>query len=175
MCFVITEFSPGVERNTQGVREERGGGLFSAGLSSVPSNKSPVSAGFRRCRRHRWPYGAGMRTSARWWWRRDALPLRSLVLLVPPFLLTLQLLVIGPRLPRTSRPGSEGREGAIAFSVINIDPGRNVRHWKPTSRRPLIEAVVGHAVARAYEDENEMLSRKVNRNMKKTFWGFSLT
>lgn len=167
MCFVITGFSPGVERNTQGVREERGGGLFSAGLSSVPSNKSPVSAGFRRCRRHRSPHGGGMRPRARWW-RRDALPLRSLVLLVPPFLLTLQLLVIG-RSPQTSRPGSEGREGAIAFSVINIDPGRNARQWKPTSRRPLIEAVEGHAVARAYADENEMLSRKVNRNMKKLF------
>ncbi|TWW65177.1 probable methyltransferase-like protein 24 [Takifugu flavidus] len=169
MCFVITEFSPGVERNTQGVREERGGGLFSAGLSSVPSNKSSVSAGFRRCRRHGCPHGGGMRTCARWW-RRDALPLRSLVLLVPPFLLTLQLLVIGPRLPRTSRPGSEGREGAIAFSVINIDPGRNVRHWKPTSRRPLIEAVEGHAVARAYEDENEMLSRKTVKALKVMPW-----
>lgn len=116
-----------------------------------------------------------MRTCARWR-RRDALPLRSLLLLVLVLvLLTLQLLVIGTRLPHTSRPGSEGREGAIAFSVINIDPGRNVRRWKPTSRRPLIEAVEGHAVARAYEDENEMLSRKVNRNMKKLFWVFPLT
>lgn len=104
-----------------------------------------------------------MRTCARWW-RRDGLPLRSLVLLVPLFLFTLQLLVVGPRLPQHSRQGLEGQEGPIAFSVISIEPGRNIRQWEPTSRRPVIEAVGEDAVPRAYEDENEMLSRKVNRN-----------
>lgn len=108
-------------------------------------------------------HGGGMRTCARWR-RRDGLPPRILVLLVPPFLLTLQLLVAGPRLPQNSRQGSEGQEGSIAFSVISIEPERNTRQWEPTSRRPLLEAVGEDAVARAYEDENEMLSRKVNRN-----------
>lgn len=162
MCFVITEFPLGVERNTQGVKEEKGGGVFSAGLSFVPSNKSQVSVEFRRCRLHRPRHGGGMRTCARWR-RRDALPLRSLVLLVPPFILTLQLLVVGPRLPQTSRLSSEGQEGAIAFSVISIEPEKNIRKWNPMSRRPVTEAVEGDAVTRAYEDENEMLSRKVNR------------
>lgn len=48
MCFVITKFPLGVGRKTQGVREERGGGGFSAGLSSLPSSKTQVSVDFRR-------------------------------------------------------------------------------------------------------------------------------
>lgn len=131
----------------------------------MPSNKSQVSVGFRRCRLHRSRHGGGMRTCVRWR-RCDGLPLRSLVLLVPPFLLTLQLLVVGPRLPQTSWLSSEGQEGAIAFSVISIEPEKNIRKWNPMSRRPVAEAVEGDAVARAYEDENEMLSRKVNRKLE---------
>lgn len=131
----------------------------------MPSSKSQVSVDFRRCRLHRSRHGGGMRTCARWR-RRDGLPLRALVLLVPPFLLTLQLLVVGPRLPHTSRLSSEGQEGAIAFSVLSIEPEKSIRKWDPMSRRPVAEAVEGDAVARAYEDENEMLSRKVNRKLK---------
>lgn len=104
-----------------------------------------------------------MRTCARWW-RHDGLPLRSLVLLVPPFLLTLQLLLVGPRLPPNSRQGLEGQEDSIAFSVISIEPERNIRQWEPRSRRLVIEAVGEDAVAQAHQDENEMLSHKVNRN-----------
>lgn len=106
-----------------------------------------------------------MRTCARWW-RRDGLPLRSVVLLVPPFLLTLRLLVAGPRLSQPSGQRLDGQEGSIAFSVMSIEPERNIRQWEATSRRLVIEAVGEDAVARAYQDENEMLSRKVNRKLQ---------
>lgn len=108
-------------------------------------------------------HGGDMRTCARWW-RRDALPLRSLVLLVPPFLLTLQLLLVGPGLPHGSRRGLDGQEGSVAFSVISIEPEGRTRQWEPTSRGPLVEALGEDAGAPAYQDENEMLSRKVNQN-----------
>lgn len=108
-------------------------------------------------------HGGGMRTCA-WWWRRDGLPLRSLLLLVPPFLLTLQLLLVGPRLPPNSRQGLEGQEDSIAFSIISIEPERNIQQWEPRSQRPVLEAVGEEAVAPAYQDQSEMLSRKVNRN-----------
>lgn len=104
-----------------------------------------------------------MRTCARRW-RRDALPLRSLVLLVPPFLLTLQLLLAGPGLPHGSRRGLDGQEGSVAFSVISIEPEGRTRQWEPTRRGPLVEALGEDAGAPAYQDENEMLSRKVNQN-----------
>lgn len=100
-----------------------------------------------------------MRTCGRRW-----LPLRSLLLLVPPFLLTLQLLLVGPRLPPSSRRGLEGQEGSVAFSVISIEPERRVRQWEPTSRGAVVEAVGEDAVAPAYQDENEMLWPKVNQN-----------
>lgn len=110
-----------------------------------------------------------MRTCARWW-GRGGLPLRSgmLLLLVPPFLLALQLLVIGPLLPRATRLGVEQQEGPIAFSVISIEPERNSRQWGSKFRRPGLEEEVEvedgerREGARAYEDENEMLSRQVN-------------
>lgn len=106
-----------------------------------------------------------MRTCARRW-RRNALPLplRSLVLLVPPFLLTLQLLLVGPGLPQGSRRGLDGQEGSVAFSVISIEPEGRTRQWEPTSRGALVEALGEDAGAPAYQDENEMLSRKVNQN-----------
>lgn len=108
-------------------------------------------------------HGAGMRTCARWR-RRDALPLRSLLLLVPPFLLTLQLLLVGPGLPQGSGRGLDGQEGSVAFSVISIEPEGRTRQWEPTRRGPLVEALGEDAGAPAYQDENEMLSRKVNQN-----------
>ncbi|XP_026203672.1 methyltransferase-like protein 24 [Anabas testudineus] len=110
-----------------------------------------------------------MRTSA----RRCALgglPLRSgaLLLLIPPLLLALQLLVVGPRLPRAAGVGAQ-QEGAVAFSVISIEPARNSRHRGSPSQRPGLEE--GEEVetedgedgegARAYQDENEMHSRQV--------------
>ncbi|XP_051246157.1 probable methyltransferase-like protein 24 isoform X2 [Dicentrarchus labrax] len=82
-----------------------------------------------------------MRTCARWWGRGGS-PLRSsgiLLLLVPPFLLALQLLVVGPLLPRASRVG----EGAVAFSVISIEPERNSRQRGSPSRRPGLEQELG--------------------------------
>lgn len=109
-------------------------------------------------------HGGGMRTCARWWRRRDALPLRSLLLLVPPFLLTLQLLLVCPGLPHGSRRGLDGQEGSVAFSVISIEPEGRTRQLEPTSRGPLVEALGEDAGAPAYQDENEMLSRKVNQN-----------
>nr|XP_029132786.1 methyltransferase-like protein 24 [Labrus bergylta] len=117
-----------------------------------------------------------MRTCARWW-GRGGLPLRWRILLltVPPFLLALQLLVVGPRLPRAARLGVEEQEGAVAFSVISIEPVRDSRQRGSPSARPPgleeeeeeeeeeVEVDDGERKegARAYEDENEMLSRQV--------------
>ncbi|XP_035536698.1 methyltransferase-like protein 24 [Morone saxatilis] len=109
-----------------------------------------------------------MRTCARWWGRGGS-PLRSsgiLLLLVPPFLLALQLLVVGPLLPRASRVGEEG---AVAFSVISIEPERNSRQRGSPSRRPGLEQEEEEEVdygerregARVYEDENEMHARQM--------------
>lgn len=107
-----------------------------------------------------------MQTCERWW-GRGGFPLRwgVLLLLVPPFLLALQLLVVGLRLPRASRLGAE-EQGVIAFSVISIEPDRNSRQWGSSSKRPgpeqELEVEDGREGARAYEDENEMLSRRVS-------------
>lgn len=111
-------------------------------------------------------HGGGMQTCERWW-GRGGFPLRwgMLLLLVPPFLLALQLLVVGLRLPRASRLGAE-EQGVIAFSVISIEPDRNSRQWGSSSKRPgpeqELEVEDGREGARAYEDENEMLSRRVS-------------
>ncbi|XP_031178974.1 methyltransferase-like protein 24 isoform X2 [Sander lucioperca] len=104
-------------------------------------------------------------------WGRGGLSLRSglLLLLIPPFLLALQLLVVGPRLPRVARAGVEEQE--IAFSVISIEPERNSRQQESPSRRPglkeeeeevEVEDGEKREGARAYEDENEMHSRQLN-------------
>uniref|UniRef100_UPI0037E967A0 probable methyltransferase-like protein 24 n=1 Tax=Semicossyphus pulcher TaxID=241346 RepID=UPI0037E967A0 len=125
-----------------------------------------------------------MRTCARWW-GHGGLPLRSgiLLLLIPPFLLGLQLLVVGPRLPRAARLGVGEREGAVAFSVISIEPERNSRHRGSPSRLPGLEGEEEgeqevevedgerREGARAYEDENEMLSRQVGpRTLEVQSW-----
>ncbi|KAM9340105.1 putative methyltransferase-like protein 24 [Symphorus nematophorus] len=99
---------------------------------------------------------------------RGGVPLRSatLLLLVPPFLLALQLLVVGPQLPRTSRLGVEEQEGAVAFSVISIEPERNSRQRGSPSRLEGEEEVEveddgERREGAAYEDENEMHSRQM--------------
>ncbi|XP_075962452.1 putative methyltransferase-like protein 24 [Anarhichas minor] len=104
---------------------------------------------------------------------RGSLPLSGiLLLLIPPFLLALQLLVVGPRLPRDTRTGVEQE---VAFSVISIEPDRNSRQRGSPSRRPgleeeeqeeeqeQVEVEDGERreLARAYEDENEMHSRQM--------------
>lgn len=101
-----------------------------------------------------------MRTCARWW-GRGGLPL---LMLVPPLLLGLQLLVVGPRLRGATRLEGEDRAGAVAFSVISIEPEKNWRPWGASFRRPGPAEEDGgrREVARAYEDENEMLSQQVN-------------
>lgn len=103
---------------------------------------------------------------------RGGLPLRAgrlkLLLLVPPFLLALKLLVVGPRSPRATRLAEP--EGAIAFSVISIEPGRNSHQWESSFRRPGLQEEEEEEVengerregARAYVDENELLSLQVN-------------
>ncbi|XP_032390808.1 methyltransferase-like protein 24 isoform X2 [Etheostoma spectabile] len=105
-------------------------------------------------------------------WGRGGLSLRSgvlLLILIPPVLLALQLLVVGPRLPRGARAGAE--EQGIAFSVISIEPERNSRQQESPSRRPglkeeeeevEVEDAERREEARAYEDENEMHSRQLN-------------
>ncbi|XP_062292266.1 probable methyltransferase-like protein 24 [Scomber scombrus] len=110
-----------------------------------------------------------MRTCV-WWCGRGGLPFRSglPLLLIPPFLLALQLLVVGPWLPRAARMGMEEQEGAVAFSVISIEPERSSRQRETLSRRPdlaeegeEVEDGKGMEGARAYEDENEMHSSQV--------------
>lgn len=110
-----------------------------------------------------------MGTCARRWGRRGLL-LRSgmLLLLVPPLLVALQLLVVGPLLPRASGVGVE-QGGAVAFAVISIEPGS--RHRGFPSQTPglkegeEVEVEDGETRegTRAYEDENEMHSRQVSR------------
>lgn len=105
-------------------------------------------------------------------WGRGGLLLRSgiLLLLIPPLLVALQLLVVGPLLPRASGVGVE-QEGAVAFSVISIEPARNSRHRGSPSQTPGLKEEKEVEVedgerregARAYEDENEMHSRQVSR------------
>ncbi|GLD72679.1 methyltransferase-like protein 24 [Lates japonicus] len=120
-----------------------------------------------------------MRTCARCWGRWGSLPLRSgiLLLLIPPFILALQLLVVGPWLPRAARAVGLGlgveeeEEGAVAFSVISIEPERSSRRWgTPSRRRPGLEEEEEEVEVedgekreetRAYEDENEIHWRQV--------------
>ncbi|XP_068431071.1 probable methyltransferase-like protein 24 isoform X2 [Clinocottus analis] len=113
-----------------------------------------------------------MRSCARRWGRgRLSLPGIPL-LLIPPFLLALQLLVVGPRLPPTARAGVEQE---VVFSVISIEPDRNSRQRGSPSRGPgleeeekeeeqQVEVEDGERgkLARAYEDENEMHSRQLD-------------
>ncbi len=99
--------------------------------------------------------------------------------MIPPLLLALQLLVVGPRLPRAARVWVEEHEGAVAFSVISIEPERDSRQRGSPSRRPglveepkeeeeeeeeevEVEDGERREGARAYEDENEMHARQVN-------------
>jgi len=101
-------------------------------------------------------------------WGRGRLPLPVMLLLIPPFLLALQLLVVGPRLPRATGAGVEPE---VAFSVISIEPDRNSRQRGSPSRGPglkeeekedeEVEDGERRELARAYEDENEMHSRQV--------------
>uniref|UniRef100_A0A3Q3CWT8 Methyltransferase-like protein 24 n=1 Tax=Haplochromis burtoni TaxID=8153 RepID=A0A3Q3CWT8_HAPBU len=110
-----------------------------------------------------------MRTCAPWR-GRCGVSLRSgvLLLLIPPFLLALQLLVVGSLLPGVARVwmGLEERDGGVAFSVISIEPKRSSRH-RGTPGVAEEEAEVDDGQrrgegARAYEDENEMHSRQMN-------------
>ncbi|XP_071396874.1 probable methyltransferase-like protein 24 [Centroberyx affinis] len=109
---------------------------------------------------------------------RGGLPLRAgLLLLIPPFLLALQLLV-GLRLPRAHRASTTGveEEEEIAFSVISIEPERSPRHRGATSRGPVLdeedeEDVERKDGVRGYEDENEMPSRQVGpRGLEVQLW-----
>ncbi|XP_029918821.1 methyltransferase-like protein 24 [Myripristis murdjan] len=117
---------------------------------------------------------------------RGGLPLRAgLLLLIPPLLLALQLLV-GLQLPRAHRASSTGadgeeeEEGAIAFSVISIEPERSSRHRGTAGRGPELEEeeeeqeeedVERPEGARGYEDENEMPLRKVGpRRLEVQSW-----
>ncbi|XP_070778187.1 probable methyltransferase-like protein 24 [Enoplosus armatus] len=117
------------------------------------------------------------------WWGRGGLPLRSGILLlsIPPLLLALQLLVVGPLLPRAARVGVEDQEGAVAFSVISIEPERNSRQRGSPSLRPGLEEGEEEEVevedgerregAQAYEDENEMHSRQIGpRTLEVQLW-----
>ena len=101
---------------------------------------------------------------ARWCWGCGDLPLRSGILLrlIPPFILALPLMVIGPLLPAARGEGVvEPQE--FAFSVISIEPERNPRPRGSPSLRPGLqeEDAERKEGEQAYEDENEMHSRQV--------------
>ncbi|XP_074543317.1 putative methyltransferase-like protein 24 [Halichoeres trimaculatus] len=108
------------------------------------------------------------------WWGRGGHPLSAgiLLLLIPPLLLALQLLVVGPRLPRAGRLGVEEQEGAVAFSVLSIEPVRDSRQRGSQSRLPRLDEEEEEEEQevedgrmregeRAYEDENEILSHQL--------------
>lgn len=169
-CASSSQLSPGgnKKKEEEEVAEGIGGGVFSAGTFLAALQRSQItghrSGDVLRCR-----HGGGMWTCPRWW-GRGGIPLRAgrlkLLLLVLPFLLALKLLVVGPRLPRATRLGEP--EGAIAFSVISIEPGRNSHQWESSFRRPglqeeeEVENGERREGARAYVDENELLSLQVN-------------
>ncbi|XP_074469371.1 putative methyltransferase-like protein 24 [Sebastes fasciatus] len=106
-----------------------------------------------------------MRTCARW--RGAPLRSRALLLLIPPVLLALQLILVGPRLPGgVSRAEEEEEHEEVAFSVISIEPERNQRRSPNRLPGGLQEVEEQEEeddgqLARAYEDENEMHSRQV--------------
>lgn len=79
-----------------------------------------------------------------------------LLLLVPPVLLALQLLVV-------ARLWVEERDGAVAFTVISIEPKRRStgKAWGASSGRAGTEEEEVKNGARAYEEENEMHERQV--------------
>ncbi|XP_077937797.1 putative methyltransferase-like protein 24 isoform X1 [Gasterosteus aculeatus] len=126
-----------------------------------------------------------MRGCARRCGRGSSVPLPGILLLVPPFLLALQLLGVGPRSPRATRAQEEQEveEQAVAFSVISIEPERSPRQRGFPPRRPGLEEEEEEReeeeeeeeeggegekedgerrkLARTYEDENEMHSRQM--------------
>lgn len=93
------------------------------------------------------------------------LALRSgtLLLLIPPVLISLRLLLVGSRLPGVQRLWwAEEQDGAVVVSVISIEPERSPYRRGAHFHRPgVTEDVVVHDVARAYEDENEVHERQV--------------
>lgn len=114
-----------------------------------------------------------MRTCLRCWGRGGlpGLPLRSglPLLVIPPLLLALQLFVVGPRLPRAGRAGVEDQAGAVAFSVMSIEPKRSSRErgapsWPQVPEEEAAESEDGERRdgGRAYEDENEVHSPQVS-------------
>lgn len=78
---------------------------------------------------------------------------RVLLLIIPMFLLALQLLV-GLRLPRADHAGSPGsfNKDGVAFTVISIEPER--RSARQTGSLEFLRDESG--ASRVYEDENEM-------------------
>lgn len=77
---------------------------------------------------------------------------RVLLLIIPMFLLALQLLV-GLRLPRADHAGSTGAfKDGVAFTVISIEPER--RSARQTGSLDFLRDETG--ASRGYEDENEM-------------------
>ena len=106
-----------------------------------------------------------MRRCARWWGRGSVPLRRAAPLLLILVLVLLQLLVAGPLLPGATRLEGEGPAASVAFSVISIEPEENSRPWGASFRRPAPEEEeeeMEEEMARAYEDENEMLLKQVN-------------
>ena len=105
---------------------------------------------------------------------RGVLPPRVAVLLIPPILITVQLLVVF-RLPQDHRDtGTAGDGTGIVYSVISIEPRRSARHGAAATSAGTLglpglgraegeeeEEEVEKRDARGYEDENEMPTRQV--------------
>ncbi|CAL8398005.1 unnamed protein product [Gadus morhua 'NCC'] len=100
---------------------------------------------------------------------RGVIP-RVAILLIPPILITIQLMVVF-RLPQDQRDTGTAADGTgIVYSVISIEPRRSARHGTAsTSAGTLGLPGVGRAEGaeemekrddRGYEDENEMPTRQ---------------
>uniref|UniRef100_A0A8C7Z0Z9 Methyltransferase domain-containing protein n=1 Tax=Oryzias sinensis TaxID=183150 RepID=A0A8C7Z0Z9_9TELE len=96
-------------------------------------------------------------------WGHGGSPLRPRILLlsIPPFLLALQLLIIGSRLPRAARARSrpQDQDGAVAFSVLSIEPERSERRRGTAVREEVREDL--RDAGRVYVDENELHERQI--------------
>lgn len=134
------------------VDEGRGRRRTQLGLSSLPRGKKEKVGvqGDAPCRSH----GGGMRELGSLSRSRAGL---LLLLLIPPLLLALQLLVV-------ARLWVEERDGAVAFTVISIEPERRsadkAEEGRSSRARMEEEEDLMRVVERAY-DENEMHERQV--------------
>lgn len=135
------------------------------GLSSLPSREDEVQP--ERPEARRCSSVLALRSEAMWSRQVD----RAGLLLIPPLLLALQLLVVGPRLPSAHRRAT-GEQDEAVFTVISIEPETRSRQSGELARRAGVQQAGREGVhwgdergsEGLYEDENEMNSRQVRNS-----------